>query len=316
VSIAASSESAYSYGQDADVWGSGVGDLLSTLDGGTMTRRITDLGRSASAGSFGSLPKNEDNFRPKFRPPPSREEVKQLLLNDTSRGYRSCGRIQGELFGETQRIRPKILSPRTIARLNVPDRTYAKSRSQIAYHAQPEVMPELGDDSCTEMHRDWLKSHRTRRDREMHAEFHALNRIDKATAAVDDIAKMKAIARDIISRDHAWKPSMSSGAKSSLQKVKKAVSTARQFNKIAGIDVLQMEEERMKDEVRRAKAAKCLSVRPAVPQGRVTHAQGWGGPDRNIRYLRESTPWRQQDDARSLAATGGPGRARRPSSVA
>jgi len=280
-----------------------------------MTRRITDLGRAASDGSLPSLPKSEDTFRPKFRPPPSRDEVKQLLLNDTSRGYRSCGRIQGEIFSASERLRPKVLSPRTIARLNVPDRTFAKSRSQISFHAQPEVMPGLTDDSCTEMHRDWLKAHRTRRDREMHPEFHALNRIDKAAAAVEDIAKMKAVARDIISRDHAWKPSFSSGALQSLAKVKKAVKGARAFNKAGGIDLLAMEEERMQEEVRRAKAAPCLNVRPPAPQGRVTHAQGWAGPDRNIRYLRESTPWRQQDDTRNLAVAG-PGRPRRPSSVA
>lgn len=302
--------------QDTDLWGTGIGDLISTLDGGTMTRRITDLGRGASDGSLPSLPKTEGNFRPKFKPPPSKQEVKQLLLNDPSRGYRSVGRIHGEVFNDLDRLRPKVLSPRTIARLNMPVRTYEKATSQIYYHAQPEEMPRLTDDSCTEMHRDWLGEHRIRRDREMHPEFHALNRIDKAKQAVEEIAKMKAVTRDLLSRDHAWKPTMSAGAAQSLQKVKSAVKIARAFNKMGGIDQLAREEDRMREEVRKAKGAKCLSVRPHIPEGRVTHASGWGGPDRNLRCLRESTPWRQQDDSRSLAATGGLRKQRRPCSVA
>mmetsp|Transcript_85238 Transcript_85238/g.275086 ORF Transcript_85238/g.275086 Transcript_85238/m.275086 type:complete len:318 (-) Transcript_85238:97-1050(-) len=303
-----------------DDWGrgamSGMGDLMNTLSCGTATRMLSDLGRAGAVAGEGLLPKHEDQFRPAFKPKPSKEEVKQLLKNDATRNYKNCVRPQGDVFGTPDRMRPeKMHDTWTLSRMNVPDRTFKKDWSLIKYHSHPELMPEPNMSSMTQMHRQWLKSQGTRRDKELHDEYHALQAIDRAKVKVEDISQKKAIARDIMSREHAVKPNFSGREKLALGKVKAAVAVTRMFNKMGGIDRLAEEEERARQALTKAKSVPCLRVRPLTPEGRATHHQAWGPTDPNARHLRESTPWRQADDSRSLT-NGGGGRPVRPGTVA
>lgn len=280
--------------------GESVADLLGHLD------RVSEAGRRAAANvrpSHGPrIPHTEDMFRPSWRPPPAKEDVKRLI-SDSSRSFARFGKQAGSDFERpcSKRLKPKILDQWTQERKDIPDRTFAKCSSTIRYSAQSEPFPEPHDGLCHGLHQEWLRNHQTARDKHIHAVYHALERVKKAEERLESHEFKRQLARDLLSRPNALVlPEFGSKARSSLGKAKHAIAASRAFSLAANIDRLAVEEAQDKAMVEKAKSAPELRPRPPTPEGQVKHLQRWAGPDHTPKCFRESTPWREHDEAKDL----------------
>jgi len=254
---------------------SGVGDLLATLRRSTASLSPA-LGKSVSEGALKpSVSTSTDRFTPSFRPPPTKAEVKEVLANDPSRSYSHHTRKTGSEFHAIDRLRPQVLDQWAQSRMVSPDRSNKKAPSSPKYHAIPRDFPETHDEMCTQLHQNWLQEHRTKRDRQIHSEYHALVRVDEARNAAKDIAEKKALARDIITRSHLSQPRLTASNVASLTKVKHAVVVSRTFNKAIGIDLLEREEQRREKDLQDALAAEVLRPRVRTPEIRAKHSKSW-----------------------------------------
>lgn len=273
-------------------------DLRATLDAHPDTRRRLNLGRAGSE-TGAKFPTKADQHMTTFRPPPSKEEVQQRLIKDN--GNMSFGRHGSGEFRAEGRLMPKVLGQWSQQRLVQPDRTYKKAPSGPKFKTTVEEFPNAHDGLCTELHQSWLEEHRERRHRELYPEVHALQRIDAAKAALDDIKKKRAIARDVISRDHISSPKLSANEKAFVGKVKGVVRASRLLNMAAGIDRLEQHEQRCQEELERAMSSDALRSRPKTPEHRPKHPSVWAGAGHKSRCLAESTPWREKDDDREMS---------------
>eukprot|EP00405_Crypthecodinium_cohnii_P034656 CAMPEP_0206525686 /NCGR_PEP_ID=MMETSP0325_2-20121206/193_1 /ASSEMBLY_ACC=CAM_ASM_000347 /TAXON_ID=2866 /ORGANISM="Crypthecodinium cohnii, Strain Seligo" /LENGTH=313 /DNA_ID=CAMNT_0054020537 /DNA_START=208 /DNA_END=1145 /DNA_ORIENTATION=+ len=279
---------------------SGIQDLLNTLTAGAEARRVADLGRAASQKVL-TIPKHEDLFQPKWKPPLSSDEVKSQLQGDPVRNYKNCVRSQGDIFSHPEVLRQaKMPTTWERRRIVAPERTFAKIPSQIRYRQQSEAFPEAKDELCTNLHRKWLVEHRKARDKQLHPVYHALVKVDAAKDQVHDITRKKALARDVLSKQHAVKPNLNANEARLLSKVKSAVAVSRMFNKTVGIDRLAEDEAKAKQQLAKARSAGCLLFRPPTPEGQVKHLSGFGPANATSRELRTSTPWISDDDSRHL----------------
>lgn len=290
--------------QASGVDGGSMQDLLKTLSAGTQTLKRTN-GRDFSTTeecTMLALPsKGSQSSGSSFRPRPSKEEVRAKMNREAARNFKNHSKNVGGEFRAEPRLKPKVLDSWTQARLVQPDRTIEKAPSGPRFRAQLEEFPATSDEMCTEMHQAWLKKHKILRDRQIHAEYHALTRIEKAKVACEETAQKKALARDLISRDHLDMPKMSAKNKAALAKVKMAVSCSRLFNRSVGIDKLEEGEAKCRAELEKARSASVLHARPRTPEHRPRHLEPWGGPDTVPRSFMEGKSWREKDDDRELS---------------
>lgn len=247
----------------------------------------------------------EDVHNPTFRPPPKKEDVKRLIASDISRHFvgftRSAG---GEMGAIPSYMKPKFLSPWTVERMNQPERTYKCPRGVAPprFRSQPELFPEPRDSLCHPMHRRWLKEHKKARDKHVNPIYHALKQVEKSQEQLEAHRERRELTRELLTSDARAPPVMSDGAKATLKKVKHAVAISRAFHKAARIDVLALEEQKDKDRLEKAKSSPVLRLRAPTPENQARHLRRWAGTDGALRSLRESTPWRTQDEDREVKA--------------
>jgi len=280
-----------------------IRDLLGDLD------RAGEAGRKAAANvrpDHGSrLTATEDAPVAAWRPPPSKDkdDVRRLMLEDRARNFARFGKQAGSDFEPpcSKRLKPAVLDPWTEERKSMPHRSYSKSYSTIKYHAhsKPFVEPHAG--LCQKRFQEWLRQHEKDRDKHAYPVYHALERVKKAEEQFKNHEFKRQLTRDMLSRPTALMlPEFSSAAKTKLAKAKMAISVGRNFGLAAGFDRLVQEEERDRALVEKAKSAPQLALRPPTPKGSVKHLRNWAGPDHPVRSLRESTPWRENDEDRAL----------------
>merc|ERR1719240_1167353 len=125
-----------------------------------------------------------------------------------------------------------------------------------------------------------------------------MNRLEKAQAIKKEHDKRRQDTRDMMSRKNMVQKNISPRAQQNLNKLRALVKVSHAFHANIGIQVDTVAAEEVADRVRveRAKSAPALQIRPPQPDGEVTHLNKWLGPDHPLRSLRESTPWREQDE--------------------
>lgn len=304
-----------------------MADLMATLSFGTQTLREMDLGRSGSQGMLKKAPPSLSDTNTSFRRSKSasggEDSPKNVQANPSGRKYlrgpggcpaldldcpkeavhtatfRQYSGNGGEL-NILERLKPKVLDPWSQHRVIQPERSYKKAMSGLKTKAHVADSPPAHDGLCTGMHQKWLGEHRERRDKEMYKEHHALKEVDKAKEACEEIVRKRVIARDIMTRSQLDNPHFSQNEKKALSKVRTVVGAVHAFSKAAGISQLLQEEEEAKATLEKAKSVDVLRARPKTPEHRARHHATWAGAGHKPRCLRESTPWREQDDGREM----------------
>lgn len=280
--------------------GDSLEGLLGHLERSSAAARLAEASLRAPVGP--RIPHMQDRWVPEWRPPPDKDEVKKHITGDCTKTFVRFTKNVGTEFEAPGYMKPKHLDTWTAKRVVMPDRSFAKLRSQINYRAQSEAIPEPLDGLCNEMHQRWLRRHYAQRDRHVHEVYHALERVHRAEDSLNEIRRKRELTRDLLSRKSVSMPNLGEKAVSSLARVRQAVQTVRNFRTTQAVDPLAEEESKAKAKLAHAKSASCLLFRPPTPDGQVKHLRSWAGPDKPLRYLRESTPWREQDEVRELAS--------------
>jgi len=282
----------------------------------TVSSYLDLLDHTAALAREAELNIRPDNRRPitrlehldssEFRPRPSKDELRAQIkaAGGTKQPFVRFSRTTGSEFSPALHLRPKILDTWTANRVTQPDRSIRapKDAAPPRFNHQPELFPTPKDELCHEMHAEWLKRHGKARERALNPVFHGLKDIDKARQALEHHAQVRQRTRDVMTRRNAAPPHLSDNTKKALAEVKKTVAITRVFQDLVGLESrAQQEETRDKERLAKAMSSPELYIRPVTPEGRARHLRDWTGPERSLRMLRESTPWREADDKRELA---------------
>mmetsp|Transcript_42886 Transcript_42886/g.79993 ORF Transcript_42886/g.79993 Transcript_42886/m.79993 type:complete len:318 (-) Transcript_42886:246-1199(-) len=260
------------------------------------------------------IPKAKDRWRPAWNPPLDKRHIQKESGDDVRKAWLKVGKSAGEAFhANPGYLKAAALESRVAERVNVPERTYAQLPSQIKYSVD-EPLPPPKDALCGEMHRKWLEKHAKARDRHVYPVYYALNHADRARETLEADARRMEIARDLISVGPKDLPHLSQAARSGISKLKLAVKSIHRFRSAAEdaalakgdlerakkFNPLKMREEKNQARLQAALSAPCLRAKQPTPRGEVKHVENWCGPDRTLKHLRSSTPWREEDVAQEL----------------
>lgn len=259
-----------------------------------------------------------------WRPPMTKSQLKQMKVEvqkpfnqflcstseplDTKPGYIDLG-----IMPHWERVR-----------LVQPARSYEypkrdDPRGRYYSRSQPELFRPATEDMMHGQHREWLKQHHVARQRHLHPVYHALREVDKAKAVLDSHTELRSMTHDLRVQAEDAQPSsheMAPAAKEGMAKFARGVKKLRGqmvatkvFQSEIGKDYFHKQEEDDRLRVERAKSTPVLQLRTPTPPGRARHLRKWGLANASSRSLRESTPWRDQDEERELE---GRGQSRRP----
>lgn len=278
-------------------------DLKRTLDSIAAKRRKDDLLLAEQTGP--RIPTLADTFaRTNWRPPPSKEDIKQSLTGNVGSRFVSTTKNRGLAFeAQPPRLKPKVLDPWTASRVNMPDRSIRVPKGSAPWRMQyqSEPLPEPTDDMCHRMHRLWLTKHAVERDKYVNEVTFALERLDKAKSIQHEHMRRRQITRDMLTRGQLNPTTFGDPkALNRLGKVKMAVKMSHAFHSAAGLNVMKDEEEKDERRVQMAMSDPALRLRPPSPHGQVNHLRRWGDPNATGRLLKESTPWRERDEEREI----------------
>jgi len=291
-------------------------DLLGHLEDQAAKVRREDADPRPDHGP--RIPRTKDRWVAPWAPPPDRRNPTSspgLTTMKHKPEFVRYVRNAGSAFHASPGyLKAKMLSPRTVERLNMPPRTYAHLPSQIYYHAQSEPIAEPTDDMCDERHRKWLQEHEKARDRHIHEVYHAKIRVEKAKVAMKADETKRQIARDLLSQGQMEVPHLSAAARSGIKKLKRAVKATRAFrcaaadaaaaagdhDKAAAFNPMKQQEEKNKMRLKMSLSAPCLRVKELTPRGVINHVENFACTNRTSRHFRTTTPWRTQDDYREL----------------
>jgi len=293
--------------------GASLEDLLGHLENQATAKRAQDADPRPEFGP--RIPQMKDRWKQKWAPGPDKRNLKkepgQKIQPEWIRFVKTAGNV---FHANPGYLQPTVLDKRTLDRLNMPDRTFAKSPSQIRYHAHSEPFAEPTDDLCQEMHRKWLQTHYEVRDQHINHVYHALNRVDKAKEIMEADARKRGITRDLLSQGQVDQPHLSPAARSGIMKLKRAVKATRKFRSAAAdafsaagdtekakaFNPIRMQEEKNKARLLKAKSVPCLQLKPSTPRGSVAHVEKWSGPEHSLRHFRTTTTWQREDDMKEL----------------
>lgn len=256
-------------------------------------------------------PHIDDLTGPSWRPPPRKDEARATSSAEFIRPFRKDMTIAGGFLNEQTTVRAEPMEIWPQQRIALPSRGHPWSKhlrtrrghphlnevpvtypSQKGYrwHVHSEPLGDISDDMCHPMHRQWLKDFSVTRDKELYPVYHAMNRLERAQDIKREHDKRNQQARDIAMRKNLCPPKVSD-------------DTARMDDTKRPRVGLKDEEvaDRVRAErVERAKSAPALQIQPPK-EAQIRHLRGWRGPQRNIPYmLKESTPWREQDEQRKM----------------
>lgn len=287
-------------------------DLLGFLETQHATRKAEEADLRPQKGP--RIPKAQDRWRPAWNPPLDKRHVNKESQEEVRAPWLRVCRQAGEAFHDNPGfLKAKCLEVRVAERANVPHRTFAHLPSQVRYSLD-EPLPPPKDELCGEMHRKWLQKHAKARDRHLYPVYYALKNVDKAKETMEADQRRREVARDLISSGPREQLHLSEGARSGIKKMKNAVKAIRGFRCAAAegamaagdverakrFDPLKMQEEKNKARLRAAQSAPSLITKQPTPRGEVKHVENWTGPDRTLKHLRTTTPWREEDAAREL----------------
>lgn len=98
----------------------------------------------------------------------------------------ATARVTGE-FSAREIMKPKVLSPRTAARVVQPERTYNAPKGFKPYAGGiSRDVPPTHDDMCSEQHRKWLDQHYKQREKHLYPAHDALNRVEALEKSVKE----------------------------------------------------------------------------------------------------------------------------------
>lgn len=289
---------------DARTSDSGLGDLLARLDAS-----IAQRASAYRASKQRRLVKAEEVMLPGWQTPPSKEEVSQarrlVAMGVTRRPFRvHKGPPEGGDFNkEVFCNEPTGLNEWELARVIQPLRNYERPNQGKGYfQKQPEAFPPAADELCAPMHRQWLKEHHQRRDRELHPVYFALKRRDARESVAQKAAMERDITRAMMQRDSDSLPKMSSISVQSLsltmKKLRVGVALAKKApssNDVKPCTATGLPRPQPDREP-------ALRLRAETPAGQAKHLVRWLGPERKVTTLAETTPWQWGQEAIELKA--------------
>jgi len=265
----------------------------STAPAAPESQSFGDINRELSA-SFaarfpapkerGRLPLPEDAQLPGWRPPPSKEALREAA-GKLKPEFIKYQRDAGEEFLPPKYMRGKLLDTWTAERAVKPYRCYEKFIGEMRgleiqrFRRQPEPWPEPDNSMCESRHRKWLEEHAKTREKHLHPVYYAAlqkeQAAEKKRKEEHELAKAKALTRDAKSAasDSAM-PKMGAG----LAKLKRA---SVQLTVGRAIQTHSVEAKK-----------KRLAAKDPNP-GRVKHLFPWSDSNREGRYLGLSHPWQE-----------------------
>lgn len=283
-------------------------DLLGTIGSAKAAHKEATALRKTTGPRI-PLIEHQFNAKQHWNPPPTKEAVKEALGGDACRHFNRYLKNNGSEYSEPGYLKAGSLDAWTAARAVQPTRVYqyppqSEPRGKFRYRAHSEPIPQVSDEMCHHLHREWLNGHENRRQKHLSPVFHALLNVDSAQRLLDTREEQRRIARDLMTKapDPAEMPKVPVKLKSALAKVRLGVKASKAFQSAGNINLLAAEEERDRALVRRAKSNPILALTEKDPPNRAQHLRRWGGTASSGRNLRESTPWQDQDEERTLKA--------------
>jgi len=310
--LAASWSSTRSGPADRQGDGASLEDLLGHLETQAQAARLVAADPRPQVGP--RIPLMQDRWRPAWSPPPEKRHVVKKTGDSLRPEFVRFVKTAGENIHANPgylKSQKQLLSPRSIHRLNMAERSYARLPSQVRYRSQPEAFGDPGDEMCEMRHQKWLQAHAKRRDRHVHEVYYSLGRVADAERVVASHAEKLELTRSIAEAGALDPVKMTETAHRGFSKVKRGLNTLSMIRNAAAdraaaegkaaFEPAKLKEERAnKARLEKAQSATCLELRPLTPKGAAKHIRSWKGPEGTLRLLRSSTPWIDQDEMREL----------------
>lgn len=300
----------------------GLDDIFGELDATAALGRTADAVR---ADTGPRMPKIEHLISYEWRPPPSRDDIRQTISGSCSRRFITAGKHAGagSHFRTEGSLPPKVLNitqghniRNGVAERSMknpygppgkngkPGRETWSGITRCSAHSHP--LPEPHDGMLHEQHAKWLKGHMQQRDKHMNAVYHALVKVDKAAEKEREIQAQREKTTDMLTRNALVKPKFSQGIKDKLKGAKTKIAISSKFQKMQGVDTLGDEEKKNKTLLLRAQSAPVLQFKTPTPRSRPSHLRSWKCTDRRQWWaqtdqcMKHTTPGRDQEEEREL----------------
>lgn len=229
----------------------------------------------------GRLPLSEDQLLPGWRPPPSKEALREAA-GKLKPEFIKYNQQAGEEFMLPKYMRGKVLDPWTAERAVKPFRCYEKFIGEMRgleiqrFRRQPEELPVPDNSMCEPRHRKWLEEHAKTREKWLHPVYYAALKKEQEEQRAQDRKLEKAKTKRIITTSSDGDmPQMEKGLMKKLQRASLRLSVT---------NVIEKNSVQAK---KRKEAAK-----EAHP-GRAKHLFPWSDSNRNGRYMGLSHPWQE-----------------------
>lgn len=230
----------------------------------------------------GRLPLPEDAALPGWRPPPSKEALREAA-GKLKPEFIKYQQIAGEEFEPPQYMRGKLLDTWTAERAVKPYRSYEKFIGEMRgleiqkFRRQPEAMPEPDNSMCEPRHRKWLEQHAKTREKHLHPVYYAALKKEEEERKENERKIEKEKTKNIIhTSDKA--DTMKLGLRKKLQRASLRLTVTH------AIETNQVQAKKKRE-----------AAKDPHP-GRAKHLFPWGDSNRNGRYLGMSHPWQEHSE--------------------
>lgn len=239
----------------------------------------------------GRLPLPEDQQLPGWRPPPSKESLREAA-GKLKPEFIKFNSQAGEEFQNPKYMRGKVLDPWRATRAVQPYRCYEKFIGEMRgleiqrFRRQPEELNTNYDSMCEPRHREWLAQHAKTREKWLYPVYFAAKKKEEEEQKKQERKLEKAKTKRIIttSSDAELVSGMDKGLKAKLSRASLRLSVTGAIEKTA------VESKKRKE-----------AAKEAHP-GRAKHLLPWSDSNRNGRYLGMSHPWQEHSEILEMKA--------------